>query len=413
MKYLFEHCEIDVDSHQLLVDGIYRTVEPQVFALLQYMIENAGRLISREELVQIVWHGRIVSDSAISARISAARSAVGDSGAKQAIIKTIPRCGFRFIADVSKKDTTNTIIPPKQLDLAALSPIADTHGSVTATTQKVRFCTSRDGSRIAFATTGSGYPMVKTGHWLTHIELDWQSPIWHPFLKELGQYFRLTRYDQRGTGLSDWSVSDFSLDCCVEDLEAVVAAAGIERFALYGASQGVPTAIAYAVRHPERVSHLILRGGYVRGRLVRGSTAEREEGEAMLTLIRHEWGKPGSAFIKAFSSMYIPDSSQDQIDALVELQRQTASPDNVVALRSAVDRFDVSDILGRINVPTLVMHARNDSVQPLEQGRKLAAGIKDAVFIMLESSNHVVLPHEPAWDVFFQEIKKFVLQNQH
>lgn len=402
MKYRFGQCEIDIDLHELVVDGFPQAVEPQVFDLLRYMIENADRLVTQDELIEAVWQGRIVSDSAISARISAARSAVGDDGTKQETIKTVPRRGFRFIAEVQAV-TGRT----EEADRTVPSSL-NTHEAPSSSAQRVRFATSGDGTRIAFATTGNGYPLVRTGHWLTHLEHDWQSPIWRPFLDELGQGLRVTRYDQRGNGLSDWSAEDFSLDRCVEDLEAVVDAAGLERFALYGTSQGAPISIAYAVRHAARVTHLILQGGYVRGRLIRGSAEEREDGEALLTLIRHGWGKPGSAFLKAFSSMYIPDGSKEQIDSLVDLQRQTTSPENAARLRAAVDSFNVSDLLDKVTTPTLVIHARNDSVHPLEQGRKLASGINGAEFVMLESANHAILQHEPAWEVMFDEIRAFV-----
>ena len=192
MRYRFENCDLRVGSHELYVDGTLREVEPQVFDMLRFFAENAGKLISHDELIKVVWGGRIVSDSAISARISAARSAVGDDGTQQKIIKTIPRRGFRFVATVRPID-----------DLNAKSAIQ--LGSIGQDqAQRARFCQSRDGTQIAFATTGSGYPLVRAGHWLTHLEYDWHSPVWRPFLNELGKSFEVTRYDQRGNGLSDW-----------------------------------------------------------------------------------------------------------------------------------------------------------------------------------------------------------------
>ena len=295
-------------------------------------------------------------------------------------------------------------IAPNPDELAAVAGHVD-----SADRQRVTFCTSADETRLAMATTGDGYPLVKTGHWLTHLEHDWHSPIWHPFLTELGTRFQVTRYDARGNGLSDWSVADFGFERFVEDLEAVVDAAGLDRFALYGTSQGAPVSVAYAVRHPERVSHLILHGGYVQGRTVRGSIEEREQGEAMLTLIRHNWGKTGSPFLKAFSSLFIPTATTEQIDSLVELQRQSTTPENAANLRAAVDRFDVTNLVDRVVTPTLVAHARDDGVQPLEEGRKLAAGIRNSEFLMLDSTNHVILEHEPAWNVLFSVIRGFVL----
>ena len=383
MRYRFGSCELRLDSHELMVDGEARAVEPQVFDVLRVLAENAGSLVSTETLIAEVWGGRVISDSAVAARISAARAAVGDDGTRQAVIKTVPRRGFRLVAEVAA-------------------------AAATEAAQRVRFCASADGTRIAFATTGAGTPLVRAGHWLTHLEHDWHSPIWRPFLDALGRRFAVTRYDQRGNGLSDWQVDDFSLDAFVDDLAAVVDGAGLERFALYGTSQGAPIAVSYAVRHPERVSHLVLHGGYVQGRLVRGDAAEREQGEALQTLIRHGWGQAGSPFLQAFATMYVPQGLPEQVASLVELQRLTTSPANAAALRAAVDGFDVADLLGQVTAPTLVVHARDDGVHPLDQGRRLAAGIAGAEFLMLDSGNHAILSHEPAWGVLHEALAAFV-----
>jgi pimeloyl-ACP methyl ester carboxylesterase len=403
MKYRFAECVLDTSRHELLVDRELRAVEPQVFDLLRHMIENPGRLITHDELIENIWQGRIVSDSAISASISAARAAIGDSGAKQMMIKTVPRRGFQFICKV--QDSPDTQVPPVHVSHRDAGA-SDTPYSAG---QRVKFCKSHDGTRIAYGTTAKGYPLVRAGHWLTHLEHDWHSPVWRPFLNELGRDFCVTRYDQRGNGLSDWAVDDYSLDKFVGDLETVVDAVGLERFALYGTSQGAPISIAYAVRHPERVCHLILHGGYAVGRLVRADAQEREQGHALLTLMRHGWGKPGSPFINAFSSMYIPDGSKEQIDSLVELQRLSTSPENATNLRTGVDSFDVSALLQDVSTPTLVLHSRNDGVHSLEHGQSLAARIAGAEFVMLESGNHVILEQEPAWNILFEEIKDFVL----
>jgi len=403
VRYVFGDCELDALRHCLLVQGDQRTVEPQVFDLLHHMIENPGRVITHDELIKEIWNGRIVSDSAISARISAARAAIGDDGKRQAMIKTVPRRGFQFIAEVRVLPMQSEVSEVRQVKNDGATDLPNTEG------QLVRFSISHDGTNIAFATTGKGYPLVRAGHWLTHLEHDWHSPIWRPFLNKLGENFQVTRYDQRGNGLSEWSVEDFSLSRCREDLEAVVDAAGIDRFALYGTSQGAPISIAYAAQHPERVSHLILHGGYAVGRLLRDSVEEREKGQALLTLIRHNWGQPGTAFIKSFASMYIPDASMEQIDSLADLQRVTTSPSNAEKLRAGVDSFDVSGLLEHVSVPTFVIHARNDAVQPLEQGRKLASGIRDAEFLMLDSGNHAILEHERAWHVLFAKLREFVL----
>ena len=367
-----------------------------------YFIENRGRLINHEELIEVIWNGRVVSDSAIAARISVARKAVGDSGKDQLVIKTVSRKGFKFLPTVEMvpcNDESNN--PELVTKKPAIANLSSDH-------QEIHFCKSSNGARIAYATTGSGIPLVRTGHWLTHLEHDWHSPIWRPFLNELGKRFEVVRYDQRGCGLTDWEINDFAIDRFVEDLEAVVDASGHERFVLYATSQGVPVAINYAVRNPDRVSHLICHGGYATGRLVRENFAEVEQGKAILKLIEHGWGISGSPFLRSFTTMYIPDASREQMDSLVELQRLTTNTRNAVAIREAVDSFDVVGLLPKVAVKTLVIHAANDGVHPIDQGRELAANISNSEFVLLESENHAILPEESAWGRFFWELERFV-----
>ena len=399
MRYRFGEFEIDLHSQELLRLGQPLRIEPQVYALIAHFVMNPGKLIDQNELVQAVWQGRIVSDSAIAARISAARKAIGDSGKAQRLIKTIPRRGFKFLpiveTDAGRRNTGESIAPTTQ-------SMANHQNH-----QSIRFCQSTNGVRIAHALTGRGLQLVRTGHWLTHLEHDWHSPIWRPFLDRLGKHYEVVRYDQRGCGLSDHDISDFSFARFVEDLEAVIDHAARDRFILYATSQGVPVAIDYAARHPERVSHLILHGGYVRGRLVRERQADIEQGEAILKLIEHGWGVSGSPFLQAFSTMYIPNANREQIDSLVELQRLTTTTDNAVATRRAVDSFDVSNQLAKLATKTLVIHAADDGVHPIDQGRQLAAGIRDSEFVLLESENHALVPQEPAWERFFWELQRF------
>lgn len=395
MRYRFGRFELVQETRELLAAGRPRPVEPQVFDLLCQLLQARDRVVTQDELIASVWNRRIVSDAAVSARISAARAAIGDDGKRQEWIRTIPRRGFRFVGAV---------------EVAGSGGPADVAGSAPDRQhQRIAFCRSSDGTRIAYATSGSGHPLVRAGHWLTHLEHDWHSPIWRPMLDRLGRGFRLVRYDQRGNGLSDWEVAAPSLDRLVDDLEAVVDAAGLERFALYGTSQGAPIAVAFACRHPERVSHLVLHGGFETGRLIRPDAGERAQAEAILTLMRHGWGKPGSAFIDAFATLFIPDGNREQIESLVELQHRTTSPENALALRAMVDRLDVSNRLEKVTAPTLVLHSRHDAVQPLDQGRRLASRISGAEFVLLESRNHVVLPHEEAWPILFERLERFVL----
>ncbi len=396
MKYRFAGCEIDDQKHELTVGGEQRSVEPQVFDLLLLLARRPGDLVTRDDLIDTVWKGRIVSESTISARINAARRAVGDDGARQAIIATAPRRGIKLVAAVERiggseqgSADASTVPPPLQ-------------------PQRIRFCHSRDGTGIAFATFGDGPPLVRAGHWLSHLEHDWKSPLWRPVLDRFGQSFRLTRYDQRGNGLSDRQPQSYSLESTLDDLEAVVDAAGLDRFALYGLSQGAPVAVAYAARHPARVSHLILQGGYVQGRLLRASAEERAKGEALLALIRHGWGDPNGAFIQAFSSIFIPVSTPEQNASLTELQRITASAENAARIREAADRFDVEALLEKVTAPTLVLHASGDAVQPLDEGRRLAAGIPNAEFVLLDTRNHGIVADDPAFATMIDAIEQFV-----
>lgn len=396
MRYRFGTFVLAPDTRELLAADRALPVEPQVFDLLHLLVRERERVVSTDELIEVIWNGRIVSDSAISARISAARAAVADDGKRQQWIRTVPKRGFRFVG------------PVEAIASSPQHPASPSTVPAHADHQRIAFCHSADGTRIAYASSGNGFPLVKAGHWLTHLEHDWRSPIWRPFLDRLNSQFRLVRYDQRGNGLSEWDVADFSLERFVEDLEAVVAASAIGRFALYGSSQGAPIAIAYACRHPERVSHLILHGGFEKGRLVRATESERSQGEAILTLMRNGWGKASSPFIDAFATMFIPDGTREQIESLVELQRSTTSPENAVSIRKAVDSFDVSGLLEQVEVPTLVIHARDDGVQPLEQAYQLAARIPGAEFLMLESRNHVILPDEKAWPAVFDGLRRFI-----
>lgn len=275
--------------------------------------------------------------------------------------------------------------------------------------QNVRFCTAPDGVRIGYAITGEGLPLVKAAHWLSQLEFDWNSPVWHHWLSELSDNHTLIRYDKRGCGLSDWEVEDFSLHAQVQDLEAVVEAADLEQFPLLGISGGGPIALAYTVLHPEKVSHLILYGSYMRGRFQRGATPQdKKEAEILLNSMEVGWGKDTSAFRQIYTSLFIPEGTAEQVDWFNELQRISTTPENAVRMSKESYSLDVSDKAAEISVPTLVLHAREDAVVSFEQGRRLAALIPNARFIPLDSKNHVLLKGEPAWERFLAEVRSFI-----
>jgi class 3 adenylate cyclase/pimeloyl-ACP methyl ester carboxylesterase len=275
--------------------------------------------------------------------------------------------------------------------------------------QEIRYCRTADGVRLAYAISGQGPPLVKTGNWLNHLEYDWESPIWRHFFVGLSRDNRLIRYDPRGTGLSDWDVADISLDAWVNDLATVVDAAGLDRFPLFGLSQGCAVSIAYAVRHPERVSHLILCGGFALG-ASRGAAEVRERRKALVTLMRLEWGADNPAIRGMFANYLMPGAAKEQIDSFNELQRKTASAECAARYFEATGEIDVLGLLPQIRVPTLVMHARGDVQVPFELGRQMAAGIPGARFVALQGNNHVMLEQDPATQRFFEEVRLFLAQ---
>lgn len=275
--------------------------------------------------------------------------------------------------------------------------------------QEIHFCTTADGVRIAYATVGQGPPLVKAANWLNHLEFDWRSPVWHHLLKEFARNHLFVRYDERGNGLSDWAVKEFSFESFVRDLESVVDAVGLSRFSLLGISQGGAVAIAYAVRHPERVSHLILYGTFAVGWAKRGASPEAiEQREAQLTLIKLGWGKDNPAFRQLWTTLYMPDATPEQMQWFNDLQRITTSPENAARLFSEVGNIDVDDLLPQVKVPTLVLHCRSDAMVPFEAGRRIAALIPGARFVPLEGRNHLLLEGEPAWAKFIIEVRRFL-----
>lgn len=275
--------------------------------------------------------------------------------------------------------------------------------------QAISFCSARDDCRIAIASTGKGPPLLRAAHWLSHVEYDLESPVWRPWVRELSKRHTYIRYDQRGCGLSDRDVTEFSVDAWVSDLEAVVDSLGLERFPLLGMSQGGAIAVTYAMRNPDKVSRLVLVGAYARGLLRRGrGEAERLEAETLENLIRIGWGRDNRAFRQVFTNLFIPGGTPEQHRWWSDLERLTATPENAARTLRAFHEVDVTDAAARLRVPTLAMHARGDARIPFEEGRVLAGLIQGARFVPLESDNHVLLETEPAWPVFLSELYNFL-----
>jgi pimeloyl-ACP methyl ester carboxylesterase/DNA-binding CsgD family transcriptional regulator len=275
--------------------------------------------------------------------------------------------------------------------------------------QQIRFCKSRDGTRIAYATCGSGPPMVWLGHYVRHLDLDWESPIWRPWLLFLSRRHTLIRYDFRGCGLSDRAGVELSLHRHVEDLKAVVDAAGLDRFVLFAMQGGGPKASVFAAQYQQRVTHLILYGVPTRGRLADAPTLQQiEEAETRLKAIELGWSNDLPAYGQFYLSLQIPDASPEQKRSFNALLRETLSPKEAVALLRSYWKADVRAALPQIKCPTLVMHARGDSTIPFEEGRKVAALVAGARFVPLETRNHILLEGEPAWTQLTKIIEEFL-----
>jgi pimeloyl-ACP methyl ester carboxylesterase/DNA-binding winged helix-turn-helix (wHTH) protein len=360
------------------------------FAVLRIFVSRPGRVITRDTLLDAFTNRRFEPfDRSVDVLVGKLRRKIETDPKQPCLIVTVPGEGYRF--DGLRFMPPDEAVEPERSEAA----------------QTIKYCRAPDGVRIAYAISGSGPFLVKSGNWLNHLEYDWESPIWRHVFRGLSRRHTLVRYDPRGTGMSDWDVDALSLDAWVTDLETVVDAVGVERFPLLGISQGGAVAAAYAVRHPERVSHLIVYGAFALGGKKR-SPAEKEIREAMGTLMRLGWGASNPSFRQMFTARFIPGATHEQADYFTELELKTTSPECAARYFDAVNDFDVIDLLSKVKAPTLVMHVRDDQMVPFETGRQFAAHIAGARFIGLPGRNHLFLEHEPASARFFEEISLFL-----
>ena len=389
---------LDLNRGEFQLNGQALPLGPTAFRLVAYFVQNHGRLLSKDELVKAVWPNVFVTDDSLTQCVAQLRSALGDES--QDFIKTVRGRGYIFDALVPVVSSPASARP--NLETAQLS---------RTVLQKIQFCTTEDKVQLAYGTVGLGSPLVEVGTWINHLEADWDSPVWRSRLQALASKNQLVRYDCRGCGLSDRQVPGFSFELALSDLEAVVDAAGLERFSLFGSSQGAGVAIAYAALHPQRVKNMVLYGAFARGRLARNpSEQDRREAQAMRHLIEIGWGRPNPAFRQIFTSMLIPDSTPEQYQWFTELQRTSTSPENAAHLIAAYETMDIGDLLHQVQCPALVIHSRDDPRVPLDEGRYIAGHIRGARFITLESRNHILLEQEPAWQQFLDELQEFVNQ---
>lgn len=407
----FGDCEVDFDRFEVRRGGEPVHVEPQVFDVLAHLVRHRDRVVPKHELLDEVWGSRFVSESALATRIRAVRAALGDDGQRQAVVRTVHGRGYRFVAPVDDEPTAPPHPAPTEARPSWLTELlADV--SPPAGVQDIHFASASDGTRIAWARIGDGPPLVKAANWMTHLDYDWETPVWRHWLEGLAAGRQLVRYDERGCGLSDWDTPTFDFEAWVDDLALVVDAAGLERFPLLGVSQGAAVAIAYTVRHPERVSCLVLAGAYGRGRLARAVTPEqRREAALDVELARVGWGRDDETFRQVFTSLFLPDGSTEDWAEFNEVQRRSTSPDNAVRFLETFATIDVTADAAAVSCPTLLLHSRDDLRVPLANARELAAIIPGSRLVPLDSRNHLLTAREPAWQLFLAELDGFLLRH--
>jgi len=406
MIYAFDSFELDTRLFELRRDGEPLPIEPQVFTLLALLIEQRERVVTKTEILEHVWGDRFISEAALTSRLMAARKALGDSGQEQRYIKTVHGRGYRFVAAV-REATLGAGRPSAVAELPREQQARQRPEAADGKRQDIRFCTTADGVRVAYATVGAGPPLVKAANWLSHLEFDWRSPIWRHWIEAMSRDHTYIRYDERGCGLSDRD-APLSFEAYVADLESVVDACGLERFPLLGISQGGAVAIAYAVRHPERVSHLVLYGAAARGRRARATPEENDEMDAVLTLTSIGWGRDNPMYRQMFASRFFPGANEEQMRWFNDICRESTSPEKAVEFMTVNGNLDVQHLQSSVTTPTLVLHARGDASVPFEEGRALAASIAGARFVSLESANHILLADEPAFAAMMHEVRAFL-----
>ncbi|MBZ5573550.1 MAG: alpha/beta fold hydrolase [Acidobacteriia bacterium] len=393
--YEFGPFRLEVGEHRLVREGQSIPLTGKAFDTLCVLVERHGKLVSKQDLMSAVWPETTVEENNLDRNISTLRKALGEQANGQSFIETVPRVGYRFVAPVTESDSKESL--------------AEESGQEPPSRQEVRFCMTPDKVRLAYARVGCGFPLVRVANCFNHLGFEWESPIWRHWVRDLAKGHSILRYDGRVNGLSDWDVADISFESWVRDLETVVDAAGLNKFALFGHSQGGAIAIAYALRHPERVSHLALCGAYSRGAFHRDQADAVQVRRALETLVQMNWGKTNPAFFQVVTNLYIPENASPEDHCWFnDLQTISVSTANLVKIMRACDDINVRPLLPSLSVPTIVFHSDRDPIAPPQEGRILAAEIPGARFVPLSSANHILLAAEPAWKIFREELASFL-----
>lgn len=395
MVYRFADFELDQTERRLSRAGALIPLRAKVFDTLCLLVESHGRLLRKEHLIQKLWPDSIVEENNVDHNISRLRRLLGEGENGQKFIETVPRQGYRFVAEVQQDRE------PVLKKLETIHPAQD------VPEQEIRFFTTKDKVRIAYTMGGDGPPLVRAVDWLNHLDFEWKNPFRRHWFSEVMRHQTLLRYDQRGSGLSDWNITDFSFERSLSDFEELIAAVGFDKFAVIGSCQGGAIAAAYAARHPERVTKLVLWGAFARGWPPPDSMIT-EQFNAMLTLIRLGWGRDNPAFRQLWTTLFRPDASPSETEWMNEFQRITSSPESAARMMSEFPKIDIMDMLPKVSCPTLVVHSRDDAVVPSQEGRLIASRIRGARYVELQSRSHEIVSGEPAWQTFIDEVSRFL-----
>ena len=391
MEHHFADCTLDDARLTLTRGGSAVAVEPKVFDLIHLLVRNAGDLVTRDRMVEEVWGGRIVSESAMSACIAAARKAVGDTGKTQAIIRTVARRGLMLVAEVSGE---------------AAGPATVAAPALPAAAQRIRYCHSEDGSAVAYAVSGEGPPVLRFGPLSLHdLELEWVHGLHRSWISSMALHTRYLRFDNVGSGQSERVLRDLDFEIEARDAGAVADAAGFDRFAAVSFSGGCIPALTFAALYPERLTRLAIVGGYVEGRSRRSADAAPD---ALRAMIAEGWARPESAFVSGFATAYFPEGPAEERREVQRMTQAACPPEMMLRARDAVNNAAVAHLLDQVRCPVLILHARDDSVHPLSQAQKLAAGIPGAELVVLETANHVPLHGSPCWESYNRTLAEFL-----
>ncbi|MCE8537500.1 alpha/beta hydrolase [Ruegeria pomeroyi] len=391
MRYVFRDCVLDTGRHVLMRGDAPVAVEPQVFDLLHLLARNAGQLVTRDEILAEVWNGRIVSESAISARIAAARKAVGDDGKAQRVIRTIARRGLQMVTEVTERtDETAPVATGDRTD-----------------EPRIRYIILPTGHSMAYSVSGAGPPVILLGQTRSDIAAEWRLPFERHRFEALSRQNALIRFDAIGSGQSDPRSDRSTIDEQAEDVLCLADALGLDRFALYSQSGGCAQGLYIAAHHPERVTRLAMMGAYAEGRAVRDN-ADGKEAEPLQAMLQTARSRSDSTFFEAFLLAYQPEGPLDSVRAYARMMLDSATREHDLRHRHVINHHSSLDFLSRITCPTLILHSRHDAVHPLSEARKLAAGIADAEMVVLECANHIPWQGNAAYDTYLETLTRFL-----